>query len=81
MAAKKKKNQPDFEQALNELEQLVEHMEEGELSLEDSIKTYERGVILGRSALKSLDAAEQRIQILNQDDENSDPESFEAPET
>jgi len=81
MAAKKKKDQPDFEQALNELEHLVEHMEEGDLSLEDSIKTYERGVTLGRSALKSLDAAEQRIQILNQHGENSEPQSFEIPET
>ncbi len=79
MAARKK--QPDFEQALNELEHLVEHMEEGELSLEDSIKTYERGVTLGRSALKALDEAEQRIQILNQNDATSEPVEFEAPET
>jgi len=79
MATRKK--QPDFEQALSELEQLVEQMEEGELSLEESIKTYERGVALGRSALKSLDAAEQRIQILNQHDETSEPEAFDAPES
>ena len=75
-----RKKQPDFEQALNELEQLIEHMEEGELSLEDSIKTYERGVALGRSALKALDTAEQRIQILNNPDGTSDPVDFEAPD-
>ncbi len=79
MAGKKK--QPDFEQALSELEQLVEHMEEGELSLEESIKTYERGVALGRSALKSLDTAEQRIQILNHPDSTSEPVDFEAPDS
>ncbi len=78
MAGKKK--QPDFEQALSELEQLVESMEEGELSLEESIKTYERGVALGRSALKALDTAEQRIQILNHPDGSSDPVDFEAPD-
>ena len=78
MASRKKP--PNFEQALNELEQLVEHMEEGELSLEESIKTYERGVALGRSALKSLDTAEQRIQILNNPDGASDPVDFEAPD-
>jgi len=50
------------------------------LSLEESIKTYERGVALGRTALKSLDAAEQRVQILNQHDESSVPQAFEVPE-
>ena len=62
----KAKKEPDFEQALVELEQLVERMEDGELSLEDSIKTYERGVVLGRTALAALDAAEQRVRILNE---------------
>ena len=56
-----------FEKALAELETLVERLEDGELSLEESIKTYERGVALGRGALKALDAAEQRVQILDQE--------------
>ena len=64
-----------FEAALAELEELVERLEDGELSLEESIKTYERGVALGRSALKALDAAEQRVQILDQ--ESGQPEDFE----
>ena len=67
-----------FEEALSELESLVERLEEGELSLEESIKTYERGVALGRSALKALDAAEQRVQVLDQDGE--EPRDFD-PET
>ena len=70
----KKKQEPSFEEALAELEALVEHMESGELSLEDSIKTYERGVSLGRVALKALDEAEQRVQVLNED--SAEPEAL-----
>ena len=69
MTAKKKG--PDFEQALAELESLVEKMEEGELSLEESIKTYERGVLLGRGALKALDEAVQRVKMLSQGDQTA----------
>ena len=74
----KKKTEPTFEQALSELETLVERMEGGELSLEDAIKTYERGVALGNTALKALDEAEQRVQILNEDSEQAEP--FEPDE-
>ena len=54
----------DFEQALGELEALLERMERGELSLEDSLEHYERGVALGRACQRALDSAEQRIRIL-----------------
>ena len=54
----------DFEQALAELEALLERMERGELSLEDSLEHYERGVELGRACQRALDSAEQRIRIL-----------------
>lgn len=64
----KKKSAPSFEDALLELESLVIKMEEGDLSLEESIKHYERGVALGRNALKALDEAQQRVQILNEDE-------------
>jgi len=64
----RKKQGVDFEAALGELEGLVERMEEGELSLEESLKTYERGIALSRACQKSLDAAEQRIQILSEKD-------------
>jgi exodeoxyribonuclease VII small subunit len=74
----RKKNEPSFEEALGELEALVEHMEDGELSLEESIKTYERGVALGRTALKALDEAQQRVEILNQDSDQA--EEFEPDE-
>ncbi len=74
----KKTTEPSFEEALAELESLVERMEDGELSLEESIRTYERGIALGRSALKALDEAEQRVQILN--DGTDAPQPFEPGE-
>jgi exodeoxyribonuclease VII small subunit len=58
----------DFEQALQELEQLVEQMEEGELSLEESLKHFERGIALTRSCQQALQAAEQKVQILLTED-------------
>ena len=75
----KKKDEPSFEEALVELEGLVESMESGELSLEDSIKTYERGVALGRVAMKALDEAQQRVQILNDDED--EPQDIEPDDS
>lgn len=66
----------NFERSLEELEALVEKMEEGELSLEDSLQTYERGIKLTRSCQKALDEAQQRIEILAADDDEAKP--FEA---
>jgi len=72
-----KKQGVAFEAALEELEGLVERMEEGELSLEESLKTYERGIELSRACQKSLDAAEQRIRILSEKDGETEPGSFQ----
>ncbi len=47
-----------------ELESLVERMEQGEQSLEDSLKDFERGIALTRSCQKSLQETEQKIQQL-----------------
>lgn len=55
-----------FDQALKELEKLVEDMEEEELSLEDGLKKYEKGMKLSRICLKKLDRAEKKIEILKQ---------------
>ena len=65
MATRKAKGL-EFEKALAELERLVERMEEGELTLEESLKTYERGTQLSRTCQKALDEAEQRIRILTE---------------
>ena len=73
----RKKQGVEFEAALEELEGLVERMEEGDLSLEESLKTYERGIELGRACQKSLDAAEQRIRILSEKNGDAEAEPFQ----
>ena len=73
----RKKQGVDFEASLEELEGLVERMEEGELSLEESLKTYERGIALSRACQKSLDTAEQRIQILSEKDGAAETQNFQ----
>jgi len=62
--AKKSSTNPDFEQALKELEDLVERMERGDLSLEESLKCFERGVELTRICQQALKEAEQKVQLL-----------------
>ena len=54
----------DFEASLGQLEQLVDQMEEGDLSLEDSLKAFERGVKLTRECQQALQDAEQKVQLL-----------------
>lgn len=63
---------PDFEQALAELEGLVEQLEKGDLSLDESLKQFKRGVELTRRCQKILDQAQQTVeQLMNPDDESS----------
>jgi len=54
----------DFEQALAELEAIVQRMERGELPLEESLAQFERGVRLARQCQQALDAAEQKVDAL-----------------
>ncbi|MFV9475227.1 exodeoxyribonuclease VII small subunit [Advenella sp. RU8] len=54
----------DFESALKELEEIVQSMESDVLSLEASLRAYERGVALARVCQERLDAAEQQVQVL-----------------
>lgn len=65
--AKKETTKPDFEQSLQELEALVLKMEGGELSLEESLQEFERGVQLTRQCQAALVAAEQRVKLLAAD--------------
>ena len=62
--ARKKTKAFDFEAALAELEALVERMEQGESSLEDSLRDFERGIELTRACQAALQEAEQKVQIL-----------------
>lgn len=59
----------DFETSLDELEKLVRDLEQGELSLEQSLSAFERGVKLTRECQQALKTAEQRVEQLV---ENSD---------
>lgn len=56
----------NFEDSLAELEELVEQLEDGDLSLEDSLAAFEKGVRLARECQDALRAAEQRVQVLMQ---------------
>ena len=56
----------DFEAAIAELESIVKKLEEGDLPLEQSLALYERGVQLSRFCHSRLEAAERRIEILNE---------------
>ena len=53
-----------FEEQLTALETVVERLERGELSLEESVSLFEEGVRLSNSCKKQLEAAEGRIQVL-----------------
>src|SRR5580765_3501411 len=55
---------PDFERMLKELETLVGRLEQGELSLDESLRQFERGIELTRLCEQALKAAEQKVEIL-----------------
>jgi exodeoxyribonuclease VII small subunit len=55
---------PSFEESLKKLETIVDQLEKGDLSLEDSIKLFEEGVGLSAACKKELDEAEGKVKIL-----------------
>jgi exodeoxyribonuclease VII small subunit len=65
----------DFERSLAELEAIVDKLEHGELSLDESLKQFERGVQLTRACQSALKEAEQKVEILMR--KNGEPESFD----
>lgn len=73
---KKQQTGFNFEQALEDLEALVSSMEEGELSLEDSLQAFEKGIKLTRECQTALKRAEQKVQVLI--NENGDTEDLEV---
>ena len=56
----------NFEEQLTALESVVERLEQGELSLEESVRLFEEGVKLSDACKKELEAAEGKIQLLTQ---------------
>lgn len=67
-----KNDNKTFETSLLELEKIVRELEQGDLSLEESLKLFENGVKLSRQCQERLDQAERRIEILLKD-ENGNP--------
>jgi exodeoxyribonuclease VII small subunit len=66
----------DFEASLAELEALVARLEQGDLPLDDALKSFERGVALTRQCQGALKAAQQKVEILLNSSANADPEPF-----
>ena len=54
----------NFEEAMERLEKIVEDLESGNLSLEDSVKSFEQGIELSRLCKKKLESAENRVKII-----------------
>ena len=67
----------DFEASLDQLEQLVGKMEQGEMSLEESLAAYERGVGLYRRCQAALEQAELRVRLLGDPERPERGEPFE----
>ena len=75
MALKKPENMV-YEEAVEELELIVTHLEEGDLPLQDALKQFERGIALARSNSQKLQKAQQQVDILMQQDEHSQLQPF-----
>jgi exodeoxyribonuclease VII small subunit len=72
--------QLDFETAMRDLEELVERLEQGDLSLEESLAAFERGVMLTRACQTALKEAEQKVEILLKKAGESTVEEFTPDE-
>ncbi len=75
--SKKKTDPISFEDALSELEALVEQMEGGEMSLEQSLGAFERGIALTKQCQQALQAAEQKVEILTAKTADAPAEPFD----
>ncbi len=76
----RKTKSPDLETSLAEINTLIEQMEQGELSLEQSLERFERGIILIKHCQKVLQEAEQKVQILIQNNGEDDLQPYENTE-
>jgi exodeoxyribonuclease VII small subunit len=79
MATKQTKS-IDFEQQLSDLEDLVKSLESGELNLEESLKSFERGIAVARDCQAALKQAEQKVEVLMRKGDELISEPFENQE-
>jgi exodeoxyribonuclease VII small subunit len=70
---------PEFEQALAELENLVQRLERGDVPLDEALRTFERGVALTRHCQACLQAAQQKVEILLKRSGSPEVVPFEEP--
>lgn len=77
----RKKAPLDFEQSLADLQTLVERLENGELSLEDSLSAFENGIRLTRDCQSALAQAEQKVQVLLEKDGELTEEPFDTEQS
>jgi exodeoxyribonuclease VII small subunit len=70
--------EPTFEEALAELEAIVDQLERGDLSLQDSLQSFERGVALTAVCQRALSQAEQRVEMLTGKDASAKLEPFDG---
>jgi exodeoxyribonuclease VII small subunit len=75
--SKQKTETASFEEALSELEALVERMESGDLTLEESLAAFEQGISLTRHCQEALQVAEQKVEILTARTPDAATEPFE----
>lgn len=67
----KKPENLSFEESLVELERIVAELEQGDVSLDDALKQFERGINLVRNSQAKLEQAQQKVAILLKPDENA----------
>jgi exodeoxyribonuclease VII small subunit len=79
--ARKQQEALAFEKSLKELEALVAKMEQGNLSLEESLRDFERGVQLTRACQQALKEAEQKVEILLKKTGQEDIAPFASEDT
>lgn len=78
MTSSNKETEFDFERSLTELERIVQRLEGSDLSLEESLKAFEQGVALTRSCQQALANAEQRVQLLVEENGGSQARPFDG---
>lgn len=81
MSEEKSASTPSFEASLAELESIVNEMENGELPLNEALEKFERGIKLSRLSQQALSQAEQKVQILLNEQGEEALTDFQAPST
>ena len=67
-----------FEEMMQELEQISQDLEKGDLSLDESMKKFEEGIALSKKCSEMLETAEKKIKILIQDEDKLKEEDFDV---